>query len=169
MQHKFYFSQSRHPSEQRSPSQSASSNQQLLPPPTAIVPPTSNPSGQSSSHPHHSQQQAALLAASQLLASSGMYSQELLASGLLPYSPYYGSLPGAPFFMDPRLMHEFAAAANNEQLKNLRTTRHHPYVSAHSPPEPSSAYASQSSKRHPHETNGKENAKYHIEFNLSNF
>ena len=152
----FYFSQIRHPSEQRSPSQSASTNQQLLPPPTAIAPPTSNSalSSSSSSHSHHSQQQqqqqqAALLAASQMLASSGMYPQELLTGGLLPYSHYYGPLPGASYYVDPRLMHDFATAANNEQIKHLRSTRHLP----HSPPEPSN-YSSQSSKRHSHENIG---------------
>jgi hypothetical protein len=150
MHHSFYFSQIRHPSEQRSPSQSSSSNQQLLPPPTAIAPPTSNPSLSSSSHPHHSQQQqAVLLAASQMLASSGMYPQELLNSGLLPYSHYYGSLPGANYYVDPRLMHDFTTATNNEQLKNLRSNRHLP----HSPPDPSN-YSSQSSKRHSHENIG---------------
>ena len=94
--------------------------QTLLPPPATIAPPTSNPSVQQSSHQHHSQQ-AALLAASQLLASSGVYPQDLIASGLLPYAPYYSSLPtNAPFLFDPRLMHEYAtAAANNEQLKGL--------------------------------------------------
>jgi hypothetical protein len=152
----YYFRQSRHPSEQRSPSQSssASTNQQLLPPPTAIVPPTSNPSIQSSSHSHHSQQQqqqqqAVLLAASQMLASSGMYPQELLNSGLLPYSHYYGSLPGASFYVDPRLMHDFT----NEQLKTLRSNRHLPHTSTHSPPDPST-YSTQSSKRHSHENIG---------------
>jgi hypothetical protein len=150
----YYFRQSRHPSEQRSPSQSSSSSatQQLLPPPTAIVPPTSNPSIQSSSHSHHSQQQqqAVLLAASQMLASSGMYPQELLNSGLLPYSHYYGSLPGASFYVDPRLMHDF----NNEQLKTtLRSNRHLPHTSNHSPPDPST-YSTQSSKRHSHENIG---------------
>jgi hypothetical protein len=146
----FYYSQIRHPNEQRSPSQSSSANQQLLPPPTAIAPPSSNPSLSSSSHPHHSpQQQAVLLAASQMLASSGMYPQELLTSGLLPYSHYYGSLPGASFYVDPRLMHDFTTATNNEQLKNLRSNRHLP----HSPPDPS-AYSSQSSKRHSHENIG---------------
>jgi len=98
-------------------------SQPLLPPPTAIAPPTSNPSVQSSSHSHHSQQQAALLA-SQLFASTGVYPQDLIASGLLPYAAsYYGSLPtSSPFLFDPRLMHEYAtaaAAANNEQLKGL--------------------------------------------------
>ena len=161
MQRILYFSQSRHPSEQRSPSQPSSNTQQLLPPPTAIVPPPSNSSIQSSSssavHSHHSQQQqAALLAASQILASSGMHPQELLASGLLPYPHYYNSLPGASFYVDPRLMHDFTAAANNEQLKNLRTNRHLPYAPTHSPPEPST-YSSQSSKRHPHENIGKKN------------
>jgi hypothetical protein len=152
MHHLFYYSQSRHPSEQRSPSHSSSTanNQQLLPPPTAIVPPSSNPSIQSSSHSHHSQQQqAAILAASQILASSGMYPQELLTSGLLPYPHYYGSLPGASFYMDSRLMHDFATVANNEQLKNLRSNRHLP----HSPPDPST-YSNQSSKRHSHENIG---------------
>lgn len=144
----FYFRPIRHPSEQRSPSQSSSASQQLLPPPTAIVPPSSN-----SSHSHHSQQQqqAVLLAASQMLASSGMYPQDLLNSGLLPYSHYYGPMPGAPYYVDPRLMHDLASAAavNNEQLKHLRSTRHLP----HSPPSPS-AYSSQSSKRHSHENIG---------------
>jgi hypothetical protein len=112
---------------------------------------------QSSAHVHPSQQQAAILAASQLLASSGMYSQELLASGLLPYSPYYGSLPGAPFFIDPRVMQEFAAAAaNSEQIKNSRSNRPHAHASAHSPPDQStSPYPTQSSKRHPHESIGR--------------
>jgi hypothetical protein len=153
----YYFSQSRHPSEQRSPSQSSSSSatQQLLPPPTAIVPPTSNSSIQSSAHSHHSQQQqqqqqAVLLAASQMLASSGMYPQELLNSGLLSYPHYYGSLPGASFYVDPRLVHDFT----NEQLKNLRSNRHiPPHTSTHSPPDPST-YSSQSSKRHSHENIG---------------
>jgi hypothetical protein len=55
-----------------------------------------------------------------LLASSGVYPQDLIASGLLPYASYYGSLPASsPFLFDPRLMHEYAAAANNEQLKGL--------------------------------------------------
>ena len=156
-----YCRQTRHPSEQRSPSQSSTSSisntQQLLPPPTAIHPTASNPSLQSSpaaAHSQHTQQQqAALLAASQILASSGMHPQELLASGLLPYPHYYNSIPGASFYVDPRLMHDFTAAANNEQLKNLRTSRHPPYGSTHSPPEPS-AYLSQSSKRHPHENFG---------------
>ncbi|CAF0926148.1 unnamed protein product [Adineta ricciae] len=149
--------QTRHPSEQRSPSQSSTSSisntHQLLPPPTAIHPTASNPSLQSSpsAHSQHTQQQqAALLAASQILASSGMHPQELLASGLLPYPHYYNSIPGASFYVDPRLMHDFTAAANSEQLKSLRTSRHPPYGSTHSPPEPS-AYLSQSSKRHPHE------------------
>jgi hypothetical protein len=95
--------------------------QTLLPPPTTIAPLTSNPSVQQSPHSHHSQQQAALLAAQQLLASSGVYPQDLIASGLLPYTSYYGSLPAnAPFLFDPRLMHEYATvAANNEQLKGL--------------------------------------------------
>jgi hypothetical protein len=150
MQHIFYFSQTRHPSEQRSPSQSSTTNQQLLPPPTAIAPPTSNPSHPSATHSHHSQQQqAVLLAATQMLASSGMYPQDLLTSGLLPYSHYYGSLPGASFYVDPRLMHDFTTAANNEQFKNLRTNRHIP----HSPPDPST-YSTQSSKRHAHENIG---------------
>jgi len=158
MQHILYFSQSRHPSEQRSPSQSSSNTQQVLPPPTAIVPATSNSSLQSSSsHSHHSQQQqAALLAASQILASSGMHPQELLASGLLPYPHYYNSLPSTSFYADPRLMHDFTTVANNEQLKNLRTNRHLPYAPTHSPPEPS-PYSTQSSKRHPHENIGKNN------------
>jgi hypothetical protein len=167
MQRILYFSQSRHPSEQRSPSQlsSSSTNQQLLPPPTAIAPPTSNSSIQSSSsssHPHHSQQQqqqqqqqAVLLAASQMLASSGMYPQELLTSGLLPYSHYYGSLPGASFYVDPRLMHDYTTVANNEQLKNLRSNRHHPHTSTHSPPDPSTYSTQSSSKRHLHENIGR--------------
>lgn len=134
--YRIYSRQTRHPTEQRSPSQ------QLLPPPTAIVPPSSSSSS-------HSQQQAALLAASQILASSGMYPQDLLNSGLLPYSHYYGSLPGNSFYVDPRLMHEFNSATNNEQLKNLRANRHLP--SAHSPPEPS-AY---SAKRHSLENLGR--------------
>jgi hypothetical protein len=95
--------------------------QQLLPPPAAIVPSTSNPSVQSSSHSHHSQQQAALLA-SQLFTSQNVYPQDLIASGLLPYTSYYNSLPAtSPFLFDPRLMHEYAnaAAANNEQLKGF--------------------------------------------------
>ena len=143
--YRIYYRQTRHPSEQRSPSQtSSSSSQQLLPPPTAIVPPSS-----SSSSSHHSQQQAALLAASQILASSGMYPQDLLNSGLLPYSHYYGSLPGNSFYDDPRLMHEFNSATNNAQLKNLRANRHLP--STHSPPDPS-AY---SSKRHSLENLGR--------------
>lgn len=127
-----------------------SNNYQLLPPPAAIVPPTSNPSVQSSAH----SQQAALLAASQLLASSGVYPQELLASGLLPYPHYYRSLPGAPFYMDPHLMHDLTTAANNEQLKNLRSNRHLSHVSGHSPPE-TSTYPTQSSKRLSHEGLGK--------------
>ena len=51
-----------------------------------------------------------------------MYAQELLNSGILPYAPYYGALPpGAPFLLDPRLMHEYAAAAaNNEQMKGFQ-------------------------------------------------
>lgn len=155
MQRIMYFSQSRHPSEQRSPTQSSSSsstNQQLHPPPT------SNPSIQSSSHSHHSQQQqqqqqAVLLAASQMLASSGMYQQELMNSGLLPYSHYYNSLPGASFYVDPRLMHDFNTVNNNEQLKNIRSNRHLPHTSTHSPPEPST-YSTQSSKRHSHENIG---------------
>ncbi|CAF0787976.1 unnamed protein product [Rotaria sordida] len=142
--------QSRHPSEQRSPSQSSSNNQQLLPPPTAIVPSTSNPSIQSSSHSQQ-QQQAALLAASHILASSGVYPQELLTGGLLPYPHYYNSLPGASFYIDPRLMHDLTTVANNEQLKNLRTNRHLSQASTqHSPPDPST-YSTQSSKRHSYE------------------
>ena len=80
-----------------------------------------------------------------------MYSQEFLANSILPYSSYYGSLPGAPFLLDPRLMHELAAA-NNEQLKNLRATRHPAaHGSTHSPPDmPPSA-----TKRHSHENIGK--------------
>lgn len=139
----------RHPSEQRSPSQPSSTSQQLLPPPTAIIPSTSN-----SHHSQQQQQQAVLLAASQMLASSGMYPQELLNSGLLPYPHYYGPIPGAPYYVDPRLMHDLASAAavNNEQLKHLRPTRHLP----HSPPSPST-YSSQSSKRHSHENIGTKN------------
>ena len=146
----FYFSQTRHPSEQRSPSQPSSASQQLLPPPTAIAPPTSNPH-HSQQQQQQQQQQAVLLAASQMLASSGMYPQELLNSGLLPYSHYYGPLSGASYYVDPRLMHDFASAANSEQLKHLRSTRHLP----HSPPDPSS-FSSQSSKRHSHENIGNE-------------
>lgn len=146
-----FSSQSRHASEQRSPSQPtsvASNNQQLLPPPTAIAPPTSNPSIQSSPH----SQQAALLA-SQILASSGVYTQDLLSSGLLPYSHYYGSMPGASFYLDPRLMHELNAVANNDQIKNLHANRHRTHASTHSPPDPS-VYSNQS-KRHPLENIGK--------------
>jgi hypothetical protein len=131
----------------------------LLPPPSAIVPPTSNSSVQAS---HHSQQQAALLA-QQLFATQGVYPQDLIASGLLPYAPYYGSLPNtSPFLFDPRLMHEYAtAAANNEQLKAeqhkaaLRLSRQHhhhpppPPVTGRSPPDPT--YSNQSSKRHSHD------------------
>jgi hypothetical protein len=79
-----------------------------------------------------------------MLASSGMYPQELLTSGLIPYPHYYNSLPGASFYVDPRLMRDFPTVTNNEQLKNLRTNRHIP----HSPPDPST-YSSQ--KRHSHE------------------
>ena len=51
-----------------------------------------------------------------------MYPQELLSSALLPYPSYYGPLPpGAPFLIDHRLIHEYAAAtANNEQLKGSK-------------------------------------------------
>lgn len=51
-----------------------------------------------------------------------MYTQDILNSGLLPYAPYYGALPpGTPFLIDPRLMHEYAAAAaNNEQMKGFQ-------------------------------------------------
>lgn len=96
--------------------------QQLLPPPTAIA--TSNSNSSVPPSPHHHQQQAALLAASQLLA-SGVYPQELLSSGLIPYPSYYGSSATNPqFLFDQRLMHEYAnaaaAAANNEQLKGMQ-------------------------------------------------
>jgi hypothetical protein len=111
------FSQHRVGPDQRSPPQSSPSlSQSLLPPPTAIAPPNSNPSLQPSPH---SQQQAALLA-SQFFASTGVHPQDLIASGLLPYASYYGSLQAnSPFLYDPRFMHEYAtaAAANNEQLK----------------------------------------------------
>lgn len=113
------FSQHRSGAEQVSPSQiSPSMGQSLLPPPSAIAPPTGNPPVPQSPHTHHSQQ-AALIAASQLLASSG-YGPDLLASGLLPYAPYYGSSQSnAQFLFDARLMHEYANAANSEQMKGL--------------------------------------------------
>lgn len=95
-------------------------NQQLLPPPAVITPLNSNPSIPPS---HHSQQQAALLTAQQILASQGVYTQDLIANGLFPYASYHGSLPTAAssFLMDPRFMHEYAssAAANSEQFKGL--------------------------------------------------
>jgi hypothetical protein len=93
-----------------------------------------------------------------------MYSQELLASGLLPYASYYNSLAtGAPYFIDQRLMHEYAAATNNEQLKSLaeqhkvamRMNRHrlHPSgVPGQSPTDPS--YPTHAAKRHTHENIG---------------
>ena len=119
---------------------------------------------QSSNHPQptqQQQQQAALVAASQLLASSGMYSQELLASGLLQYSPYYNSLVNAPFFLEPRLMHELAAAAaNNEQMKNLRPSRHPAHAANHSPPELPNPYPNQATKRQSHENLGKLSANW---------
>ncbi|CAF4024670.1 unnamed protein product, partial [Rotaria magnacalcarata] len=105
-------------SEQVSPSQiSPPMGQSLLPPPATIAAPGSNAPVPSS--PHHHAQQAAMITASQLLASSGVYPQDLLSNSLLPYASYYGSSPSnAPFLFDPRFMHEFAtAAANNEQLK----------------------------------------------------
>jgi hypothetical protein len=152
-----YFSQHRSP-----PQPSPSLSQQLLPPPAAIVPPTSNPSVQPS---HHSQQQAALLA-QQLFGTQGVYPQDLIASGILPYASYYGSLPNtAPYLFDTRFMHEYAnaAAASNEQLKAehhkaaMRLSRQHhhqpppppPSVTGRSPPDP--IYSSQSSKRHSHD------------------
>lgn len=102
------------------PRSSPSMNQQLLPPPAVITQMSSNPSIPSS---HHSQQQAALLTAQQILASQGVYPQDLIASGLFPYASYHGSLPTAPspFLLDPRFMHEYAssAVANSEQFKGL--------------------------------------------------
>ncbi|CAF0840416.1 unnamed protein product [Adineta ricciae] len=148
--------------DQRSPSQpSPAMNQPLLPPPSTIGPPTGSPSVSSLQHSHHSQQQAAILAASQFLASNGVYSQDILTNSLLPYTSYYGSLPPtSPFLFDPRLMHEYAAANNSEQLKAehhkaaMRFSRHHhhhqgPNVPVHSPPDAS--YPPHSSKRHSHD------------------
>ena len=137
-------------------------NSASLPPPAAIVSSASNPSVPSAAHPHHAQ-----VASNFLPTSSGMYAQELLTSGLLPFAQYYGSLPpGAQFLFDPRAMRDYAVAtANSEQMKSsssnamlcsrellpilveqqksaMRTSRHHHphHPSAHSPSDPSPAY-----------------------------
>lgn len=105
--------------DQRPPTQaSPSMNQPLLPPPTTIGPPSSSSSLQSSPHSHHTSQQAALIAATQLLATNGVRPQDLLVSGFLPYPSYYGALPTPPALLyDPRYMHDYATAANSDQLK----------------------------------------------------
>lgn len=97
-------------------------NQGLLPRPAAIVSSTSTSSvPPSSAHAHHVQQANSFLPTPQMLAApSGMYPPEFVASGLLPYGPYHGSLPsGAQFLIDPRVMRDYAlAVANSEPWKS---------------------------------------------------